>query len=122
MQTKVRAIIALAVLVSLISFVKFSHCESSGWATPDQYIHACYSDIPALYGERGLSKGDWAYSNGADSVEYPVVTGAVMWALAQITPGGDDATDNYFNINIFFYEFKKYLLTASLRDGPLFPI
>ena len=102
MQTKARAIIALALLVSLISFAKFSHCESTGWATPDQYIHACYSDIPALYGERGLSKGDWAYSNGADSVEYPVVTGVVMWALAQITPGGEGAVKNYFNINIIF--------------------
>jgi uncharacterized membrane protein len=102
LRTKARAVIALALLVSLISFAKFSHCESSGWATPDQYIHACYSDIPALYGERGLSKGDWAYSNGADSVEYPVVTGAVMWALAQITPGGEGAAKNYFNINIIF--------------------
>jgi len=102
LQTKARAIIALALLVSLISFAKFSHCESTGWATPDQYIHACYSDIPALYGERGLSKGDWAYSNGADSVEYPVVTGVVMWAFAQITPGGEGAVKNYFNINIIF--------------------
>ena len=100
-------------LVSLISFVKFSHCESSGWATPDQYIHACYSDIPALYGERGLSKGDWAYSNGADSVEYPVVTGAVMWALAKITPGGDGATNNYFNINVFFLALL-FILSAVL--------
>jgi uncharacterized membrane protein len=102
LQNKARAIVALAILASLISFLKFSHCESSGWATPDQYIHACYSDIPALYGERGLSKGEWAYANGSDSVEYPVVTGAVMWALAQITPSGDDAIKNYFNINIFF--------------------
>ena len=102
MQTKARAIIALALLVSLISFIKFSQCESSGWATPDQYIHACYSDIPALYGERGLSKGDWAYSNGEDSVEYPVVTGAVMWTLAKITPGGESATKNYYYINVFF--------------------
>jgi len=102
LQTKARAIIALALLVSLISFAKFSHCESTGWATPDQYIHACYSDIPALYGERGLSKGDWAYSSGSDSVEYPVVTGVVMWALAQITPGGEGAVKNYFNINIIF--------------------
>jgi len=110
LQSKARAIIALAILVSLISFIKFSHCESSGWATPDQYIHACYSDIPALYGERGLSKGDWAYSNGADSVEYPVVTGAVMWALAQLTPGGEDATRNYFNINIFFLSLLFILI------------
>ena len=102
MQTKARAIIALAVFASLISFVKFNHCENTGWATPDQYTHACYSDIPALYGERGLSKGDWAYANGADSVEYPVVTGVIMWTLAKITPGGEDALKNYFNINIFF--------------------
>jgi len=102
LQTKARAIIALALLASLISFVKFSHCENTGWATPDQYIHACYSDIPALYGERGLSKGDWAYANGADSVEYPVITGVIMWVLAKITPGGEDALTNYFNINIFF--------------------
>ena len=100
MRTQVRALIALALLASLISFAKFSSCESSGWATPDQYIHACYSDIPALFGDRGLSKGDWAYANGADSVEYPVVTGTVMWALAQITPSGADAVNKYFHINI----------------------
>ena len=95
-------VIALALFASLISFAKFNSCESSGWATPDQYIHACYSDIPALFGERGLSKGDWAYSNGADSVEYPVVTGTIMWALAQITPSGDGSVNKYFYINIFF--------------------
>ena len=102
MQSKARAIVALAILSCLISFVKFSHCENSGWSTPGQYIHACYSDIPALYGERGLSKGDWAYSNGDKSVEYPVVTGAVMWALAKVTPQGGDSAKDYFNINIFF--------------------
>jgi len=102
LQAKTRVIIALALFASLISFAKFNSCESSGWATPDQYVHACYSDIPALFGERGLSKGDWAYANGADSVEYPVITGSVMWALAQITPLGADAVNEYFHINIFF--------------------
>ncbi len=102
MRREARAVIALALLACSLSFIKFSHCESKGWATPDQYIHACYSDIPALFGERGLSSGDWAYGNGADSVEYPVVTGVVMWVLAQVTPGGDNDTKNYFNINIFF--------------------
>lgn len=114
MRNKARAIIALAILASLISFAKFSHCESSSWATPDQYIHACYSDIPALYGERGLSKGEWAYSNGSESVEYPVVTGAVMWALAYITPSGDDAVRNYFNINIFFIALLLILISLII--------
>ena len=110
MQSKARAIIALAIIASLFSFLKFSHCESSGWATPDQYIHACYSDIPALFGERGLAKGDWAYASGGDSVEYPVITGAVLWALAQITPNGNDAVKNYFNINIFFIALLLILI------------
>ena len=100
MQKSARALIALALLASIVSFVKFNHCTSTNWSTPDQYIHACYSDIPALYGERGLNKGDWAYSNGDASVEYPVVTGAIMWALAQVTPGGERALQSYYYLNI----------------------
>ena len=102
MQKNARALIALAILTSIISFAKFNHCTSTNWSTPDQYIHACYSDIPALYGERGLNKGDWAYSNGDASVEYPVVTGAIMWAIAKVIPAGDDALQNYYYANIAF--------------------
>ena len=100
MQKSARALIALALLASIVSFVKFNHCTSTNWSTPDQYIHACYSDIPALYGERGLNKGDWAYSNGDASVEYPVFTGAIMWAIAQVTPGGERALQSYYYLNI----------------------
>jgi hypothetical protein len=85
-QKSARALIALAILASLLSFAKFSPCISTDWATPGQYVHACYSDLPALYGERGLNKGQWAYSNGDASVEYPVVTGVIMWAVAKAIP------------------------------------
>jgi uncharacterized membrane protein len=77
----------------VIIFAKFNYCAETGWKTPDQYVHACYSDIPALYGERGLDKGVWAYSNGESSVEYPVVQGAIMWATAKVIPSG---ANNYF--------------------------
>jgi len=99
-QKSARALIALAIFASAISFIKFNHCTSTNWATPDQYIHACYSDIPALYGERGLNKGDWAYGNGDSSVEYPVVTGVVMWAIAQVIPSGENALQKYYYANI----------------------
>lgn len=102
MQKSARALIALALLASIVSFVKFNHCTSTNWSTPDQYIHACYSDIPALYGERGLNKGDWAYSNGDSSVEYPVVTGVIMWAIAKFVPTGEGALQNYYYANIAF--------------------
>ena len=93
MRVTSRVVIALALLASLLSFAKFNYCAETGWKTPDQYVHACYSDIPALYGERGLDKGVWAYSNGESSVEYPVVQGAIMWATAKLLPSG---ANNYF--------------------------
>ena len=95
---KTRALIALALFASLISFAKFSHCESSGWATPDQYIHACYSDLPALFGTRGLDNNAWPYTSNDNSVEYPVITGMVMYATSFVA----NSPVSYFNINIFF--------------------
>lgn len=60
-------------------------------------MHACYSDIPALFGERGLKDGAWAFGSGESSVEYPVVTGVLMWVFAKITP--DKSATAYFYIN-----------------------
>jgi uncharacterized membrane protein len=93
MRVSTRVVLLLALLASVLSFAKFNHCASTGWQSPDQYVHACYSDIPALYGERGLDKGVWAYSSGADSVEYPVIQGVIMWASAKVIP---DGINNYF--------------------------
>ena len=93
-----RAVLVLAVLASLISFAKFSHCESTSWATPDQYVHACYSDLPSLFGARGLDKNDWPYTSELNSVEYPVLTGMVMFLTAKFV----DSPIAYFNLNVIF--------------------
>ena len=93
MRVSTRVVLLLALLASVLSFAKFNHCAQTGWQSPNQYVHACYSDIPALYGERGLDKGVWAYSSGADSVEYPVIQGAIMWITAKVIPNG---INNYF--------------------------
>jgi uncharacterized membrane protein len=95
---KVRTLVALALFASLISFAKFSHCENTGWATPDQYIHACYSDLSALYVSRGLDTNTWPYSSDDNSVEYPVITAMVMYATSFVAK----SPASYFNVNIFF--------------------
>jgi uncharacterized membrane protein len=95
---KVRTLVVLALFASLVSFAKFSQCENTGWATPDQYIHACYSDLPALYASRGLDTNVWPYSSDDNSVEYPVITAMVMYA----TSFAAKSPASYFNINIFF--------------------
>jgi uncharacterized membrane protein len=95
-RVNTRVVVLLAILASLISFAKFSHCEKSTWAGPDQYIHACYSDLPALFSERAFGKGEWAFSGGDQAVEYPVLQGVIMWASAKVSPGGPTG---YFNFS-----------------------
>ena len=95
---KLRILIVLAIGASLLSFAKFSHCENTGWATPDQYIHACYSDIPALFGSRGLDKNEWPFTSDDNSVEYPVVTAMAMYVTSFVA----NSPASYFNVNIFF--------------------
>jgi hypothetical protein len=95
---KARTLVALAILASLLSVAKFSHCANTGWATPDQYIHACYSDLPALFEARGLSTNEWPFASDDNSVEYPVLTAMVMYA----TSFAANSPVSYFNINIFF--------------------
>ena len=114
-------LLVLAIAASLLSFAKFSHCESHQWATPDQYVHGCYSDIPALFGERGLDKGTWAFSSSDKSVEYPVITGAIMWLTAKITPQSDFRASAYFNINALYIAMLFALCTLLMyRITPRF--
>ena len=41
----------------------------------------------------------WPYSSSLNAVEYPPLTGVVMWATSLITPGGDNSYRYYFFIN-----------------------
>ena len=108
---KARALIALAILVSLLSVAKFSHCANTGWATPDQYVHACYSDLPALFEARGLSTQQWPFASDDNSVEYPVITAMVMY----LTSFAANSPVSYFNINIFFLILLFIAVVITVR-------
>jgi uncharacterized membrane protein len=97
MRVSLRVVLLLALFTSVLSFAKFNYCAAEDWQSLGQYIHACYSDIPALYGERELDTGRWAYDNAENSVEYPVVQGAIMWLTAKVIPAG---VHNYFYGNV----------------------
>ena len=96
MRVTTRIVICFAILASLLSYAKFSHCEKTTWAGPDQYIHACYSDFPALFSERAFGKGQWVFSGGEQAAEYPALQGVAMWATAQIS---SKSPITYFRIN-----------------------
>jgi uncharacterized membrane protein len=99
-------IILAATTYSFGYFLDFS-CVADGWADPQRYMHLCYSDIPALYVDRGFAEGIIPYvqtgSNGI-YLEYPVGTGVFMYIAAVITgwvvslyPDGYRA---FFDVNV----------------------
>jgi uncharacterized membrane protein len=99
MKLIAKSAVLLAIIAALISFIKFDYCRSNGWAPPGDYIHACYSDFPALFGERGLITNAWPYSSATNAVEYPPVTGLIMWATSFLVGDGENKFRNYFDIN-----------------------
>ena len=91
--------IAAVFTSALLSFLKFNHCRLNDWASPDNYIHACYTDIPALFSERGLDTNTFPFSSATNSIEYPPIIGLGNWLISFITP----TTNSYrwfFDINI----------------------
>ncbi|MFZ9221985.1 MAG: glycosyltransferase 87 family protein [Candidatus Nanopelagicaceae bacterium] len=87
--------VALAGLVGLISLVKSDHCRDNGFASPDNYTHLCYSDIPALFGSRGLDQGINPYQDPANAMEYPVGTGYIASTFARFS----DSYLEFFDLN-----------------------
>lgn len=99
MKLIARSAVFIALFAALLSFAKFENCRSNGWAPPGDYIHACYSDLPALFGERGLITHDWPYSSSTNAVEYPPVTVLVMWATSFLVGDSGNKYRSYFDIN-----------------------
>ncbi|MDP9395873.1 MAG: glycosyltransferase 87 family protein, partial [Actinomycetota bacterium] len=104
--TPVRVALVLVFLASGLGVLAKQHCRAEGWNTPDQFVHACYSDIPHLFHSRALARGEVPYlaEVGPDEqVEYPVLTGVVMYATAVLVPDSPDPAERsrrYFDVNV----------------------
>ena len=99
-----RVVLAVATVVFGLGVVQKSPCVVEKWsddASPKSFSHLCYTDIPALYVNRGLAEGIVPYEPSSDlpvikqpqtakaqddlTIEYPVLTGAWMGVAAAVT-------------------------------------
>ncbi|MBP0453903.1 DUF2029 domain-containing protein [Kitasatospora sp. RG8] len=92
-----RFLALVVIVVSVLGMAQKLPCYDGAWFQPGspQYIHACYSDIPHLFGGRGFAAGLHPYvdripgtSGDLQFLEYPVLTGLFMQVAAWLTPGG----------------------------------
>lgn len=82
-----------------LSVAQRAHCIQKGWVGSDQFWHACFSDLPALYQLGNLDEGLAAYVAGEGArADHPVLTGSVMAWVGGLVPDGSflDQTRWYF--------------------------
>lgn len=121
-----RSFVVILLAAGLISFLKFNHCRVNDWASPDNYVHACYTDIPALFAERGLNTNTFPYLSPTNSVEYPPIIGLGNWLISFITPS-ENAFRAFFDINaviIFILFFISAIIVRQISPSYqyLFPL
>src|SRR3954452_3428704 len=77
-----------AVMVALGYWQKHP-CDAAGWPYSERLLFGrrCYSDLPFLFQGRGLAHGVFPYAPGAGArpLEYPVLTGYALDAVARLT-------------------------------------
>lgn len=121
--TPLRVLLAMAVLACMFSYASRDWCYDRAWPRQPQgleYTHVCYSDIPHLYLERGLAEGAVPYlDDEATPVEYPVLTGGLMWVTAQVARsiGGTDRGDQvrrFFDVNVVILTICALATVAAI--------
>jgi len=115
--TPLRIALAVACAVLALGVIADASCHSDGWAERDRdtWVQLCYSDVPFLYRERGLADGDMPYRDAY--LEYPVLTGAAMYATAvaaRVVTGvtDPDAANLPLVEGVRFYEITAILMAV----------
>jgi hypothetical protein len=100
--TPLRVCLVLVVVVSGLGYLADGYCRAEGWPrfTSVEHAHACYSDLPHLFLERGLSTGAVPYLSSdpaAQTFEYPVLSGLIAWLTAAVSGGNQRV---FFDVNV----------------------
>ena len=74
----------LSSLTVALGVLEKAHCFNAGWSTPDQFWHACYSDLPV---SSGIGHA-MPYLSGAPRLDQPLISGLVMWLVGLGVPDG----------------------------------
>ncbi|GAB3194707.1 glycosyltransferase family 87 protein [Nesterenkonia suensis] len=92
--TTPRVLLAMTAVAALVSVVSMQHCRAEGWIGVSLYHHGCYSDVTALYVQRGLDADPWAPFVDGAWFEYPVLTSLLASLAALVTRGVDGVVDS----------------------------
>ncbi|MDP9826405.1 hypothetical protein [Kineosporia succinea] len=105
-------LVALSAVVVGLGIVQKQHCRADGWSSPDQFWHACYSDIPVIYASSGLGGAERPGLSQALGVEGGLgqspLAGLMMWVTSGLVDG------NQTGAGRSFFDLTALLLAALL--------
>ncbi len=119
---------AVSVVPAGLNILLQSHCIDAGWNSPDQFWHACFSDVPATYRDAGLGEGVLTLVTGGFGAPHPTqppLTGFVMTLLGSLVPSGsiEDRMRFYFALwavlGAVLLALTTWWTAASVRRFPL---
>ncbi|MCW3846591.1 hypothetical protein OF829_05025 [Sphingomonas sp. LB-2] len=82
---QVKRLMLVLALTCAMGWLFKTHCAPGGWTQSEQYTTGCYSDAVPFWTGRGVAAGEMPYLQAR--MEYPVLTGALIWAEGGITRG-----------------------------------
>jgi hypothetical protein len=74
----------LSSLTIALGVLQKGHCLTRGWSNPDQFWHACYSDLPLSSGVGNALP----YVSGSPPLNQPLISGLAMWLVGLAVPDG----------------------------------
>jgi len=128
--TPIRILLLMAVVTCSLGVLADQPCRAEDWTTNRQYTAACYSDVPHLFRLRGLAQGYVPYlddpadhANSYEQVEYPVLTGTLMYVESLVVPKSwplNDRARFYYDVNAVVVALLAVILVwATARTaGP----
>lgn len=120
-RTAARAVVVMSAVPLVLAVLLRQHCRSTLWASPGQFTHACYSDLPPLFTSAGLDRGVFPYVQALDGVylAQPVGTGGLLGLLAWLAPGGPWAARWVFDLGVLLVAgaFVACVLAVAALSG-----
>jgi hypothetical protein len=95
-------LVLLACVMLSFGVVQKQHCRSVGWYSPDQFWHACYSDIPVLYASNALgssTRPGLVQELGKGGLGQPPIAGAAMWLSSAFVSNSATSGREYFDLS-----------------------
>jgi hypothetical protein len=113
----VSVLILFALAMACLALVEKQHCRVEGWGAPDDYWHACYSDLPAIYSGSSLG-GDQrpALRDVATTAQgQPPLAAVAMWFTSIGIDGRiDTAARRFFDVSVLLLTFCLFVGVAAL--------